>query len=168
MSPWVCLPITSNIRHTEAGFGWRPGGGKRHPYARDRCDHGSRGGPIHCTVELNLRQEHLGDGPTTVSESAVSNTKLCEVLALTELGLLSAYYLCAKANSLSSSQKSPSLVQNSVSSLFRNSTLEAEFRPFPNITRSFWNAQPRLPEIASCYLYVPPSLGGGVLKVGQV
>ena len=44
---------------------------------------------------------------------------------------LSAYYLCAKAKSPSFSQNSPSLPQNSVSSLFRNSTLETVFRPFP-------------------------------------
>ena len=43
---------------------------------------------------------------------------------------LSAYYLCAKANSPSFSQNSPSLPQNSVGSLFRNSTLETVFRPF--------------------------------------
>ena len=41
---------------------------------------------------------------------------------------LSAYYLCARANSPSFWQNSPSLPQNSVSSLFRNSTLETVFR----------------------------------------
>ena len=40
---------------------------------------------------------------------------------------LSAYDLCAKANSPSFSQNAPSLPQSSVSSLFRNSTLEAGF-----------------------------------------
>ena len=44
---------------------------------------------------------------------------------------LSAYYWCAKANSPSFSQNPPSLPQNSVSSFFRNSTLETVFRPFP-------------------------------------
>ena len=44
---------------------------------------------------------------------------------------LSAYYLCAKANSPSLTQNSPSLPQNSVISLFRNRTLETVFRPFP-------------------------------------
>ena len=44
---------------------------------------------------------------------------------------LSAYYLCAKANLPSVSQNSPSLPQNSESFLFRNSTLETLFRPFP-------------------------------------
>ena len=44
---------------------------------------------------------------------------------------LSAYCLCAKANSLSASQNSPSLPQNSVSSLFRKSTLKTVFCPFP-------------------------------------
>ena len=42
---------------------------------------------------------------------------------------LSAYYLCEMANSPSFfSQNSPSLPQNSVSSLLRNSTLETVFR----------------------------------------
>ena len=40
------LLITSNIRHTETGFGQRPGGGKRHPHVRDSCDHASQGGPM--------------------------------------------------------------------------------------------------------------------------
>ena len=44
--------------------------------------------------------------------------------------LFSAHYLCAKANSPSFSRNSPSLPQNSVSSLFRNSTLETVVRPF--------------------------------------
>ena len=44
---------------------------------------------------------------------------------------LSAYYLCAKSNSPSVSPNSPSWPQNSVSSLFCNSTLETVFRPFP-------------------------------------
>ena len=51
-----------------------------------------------------------------------------------ELGeFLSAYYLCAKVNSESPSfsQNSPTFPQNSVSSLFRNSTLETVFRAFP-------------------------------------
>ena len=41
-------PLTFNIIITEAGFGWRPGGGKRHTHARDRCDHGYQleGGPV--------------------------------------------------------------------------------------------------------------------------
>ena len=42
---------------------------------------------------------------------------------------LSAYYLCANATSPSCWQNSPSLLQNSVSSFFRNSTLEAVFCP---------------------------------------
>ena len=45
--------------------------------------------------------------------------------------LLSAYDLCAKANSSSLSQNSPSSLQNSVSSLFQNNTLETVFHPFP-------------------------------------
>ena len=70
-------------------------------------------------------------------ESTVSSTELSESFGphrvqgreLSEF--LSAYYLCAKANSPSSSQNSPSSSQNSVSSLLRNSTLEIVFRPFP-------------------------------------
>ena len=57
----------------------------------------------------------LGDGPNTVSEITVSNTELSEFFGphrgpgreLSEL--LSAYYWCAKANSPSFSQDSPSL-----------------------------------------------------------
>ena len=45
--------------------------------------------------------------------------------------LLPAYCLCAKANSPSFSQNSPSLPQNSVRSLCRHSALETVFRPFP-------------------------------------
>ena len=37
------------------------------------------------------RNQYLGSGPNTVSGSTVSNTELSE--------FLSAYYLCAKANS---------------------------------------------------------------------
>ena len=67
--------------------------------------------------------------PSMVSEGTVSNTKLSESFWPFELRgelseFLSAYYLCVKANS-------PSLPQNSVSSLFRNSTLETVFHPFP-------------------------------------
>ena len=40
-------------------------------------------------------------------------------------------YLCEKANSPSFSQNSLSLLQNSVRSLFRNSTLETVFHQFP-------------------------------------
>ena len=64
----------------------------------------------------------VGDGPNTVSESTVSNTRLSELFGPRRPGrelseFLSAYDLCAKATSLSSSQKSPSSLQNSVSSL---------------------------------------------------
>ena len=41
------------------------------------------------------------------------------------------FYLYATENSPSFSQNSPSLPKNSVSSLFRNITLETVFRPFP-------------------------------------
>ena len=40
-------------------------------------------------------------------------------------------FVCVNANSPSFPQNWPSLLQNSVSSLFRNSTLETVFRPFP-------------------------------------
>ena len=81
----------------------------------------------------------VGDGRNTVSESTVSNTELSELIGphcvpereieLSEF--LSAYYLCAKAKSPSMSQNSPSLLENSVSSLFQNSTLETVFRSLP-------------------------------------
>ena len=62
----------------------------------------------------------VGNGSNTVSESTVSNTELSEFSCphrvpgreLSEF--LSAYYLCAKANSPSFSQNSPTLPQNSV------------------------------------------------------
>ena len=61
----------------------------------------------------------VGDGPSTVSESTVSNTELGEFFGPRVPGrelseFLSAYYLCTKANSPSFSQNSPSLLQNSV------------------------------------------------------
>ena len=71
----------------------------------------------------------------------MSNTELSEFFRAhrapgRELSeFLSAYYLCAKANS-------PSLPQNSVSSLFRNSTLETVFRPFP-ILGGFYQGEPQ-------------------------
>ena len=61
----------------------------------------------------------VGNGPNTVSESMVSNTKLSEffcphrVPGRELIEFLSAYYLCDKANSPSFSQNSPSLPQNS-------------------------------------------------------
>ena len=63
----------------------------------------------------------LGDGPNTVSESTVSNTKLSEffgphrVLGRELSEFLSADSLCARANSPIFSQHSASLLQNSVS-----------------------------------------------------
>ena len=82
-------------------------------------------------------QALIGNGPNTVSESTVSNTELSEFFGAhwvpgSELSeFLSAYDLCAKKNSPSFSQNSPSLPQSSVSSLFRDSTLQTVFRPFP-------------------------------------
>ena len=72
-----------------------------------------------------------------VSESTISNSELSQFLVphrvpgreLNEF--LSAYYLCANADSPSFSQNLPSLSQDSVSSLFRNNTLETVFRLFP-------------------------------------
>ena len=81
--------------------------------------------------------ELLQERSEKVSGSTVSNTELSEFfwahwVQWSELSeFLSAYYLCAKANSPSFLQNSPSLPQNSVSSLFRNSTHETVFRPFP-------------------------------------
>ena len=66
---------------------------------------------------------NVGNGPNMVSESTLSSTELSEFFGphrvpgreLSEF--LSAYYLCAKANSPSFLRNSPSLPQNSVSSL---------------------------------------------------
>ena len=87
-------------------------------------------------------QRFVGNGANTVSGSTVSNTELSEFFGAhrvpaRELSeFLSAYYLCAKANSPSSPQNSPSLSQNSVRLIefsppkqySRNSIP----RPFPN------------------------------------
>ena len=62
----------------------------------------------------------VGNGPNTVSRSTVSNTELSEFFGAhwvpgSELSeFLSAFSLCAKANSPSFSQNSPSLPENSV------------------------------------------------------
>ena len=56
---------------------------------------------------FNTAGSFVGNGPNTVSGSAVSNTELREFFCLSEF--LSAYYLCAKVNSPSFSQNSPSL-----------------------------------------------------------
>ena len=83
-----------------------------------------------CDGLVHSGSDHRGNsfrnGPNAVSESTVSNAELSEFFGPhqvpgTELGeFLSAYYLCAKANSQSFSRNSPSLPQNSASSLFRN------------------------------------------------
>ena len=86
----------------------------------------------------------FGNGPNTVSESTVSNTEPRKLFGphrvpgreLSEF--LSACYLCAKANS-------PSFLQNSVSSLFRNSTL-ARFLDFGGtgyLWQTSWNIRER-------------------------
>ena len=62
----------------------------------------------------------FGNGPNTVSESTVSNRELSEFFCPHRVSgrelseFLSAYYLCAKANSPSFSQNSPSLAKHSV------------------------------------------------------
>ena len=66
-------------------------------------------------MSLRIYRKRSGNGLTTVSESTASNTELSEFLGphrvpgreLSEF--LSAYYLCAKANSPSFAQNSPSL-----------------------------------------------------------
>ena len=74
-------------------------------------------------------------------ESTVSNTELSEFVCLTEVrgesSVSSSQPICAKANSPSFSQNSPSLPQSSVSSLFRNSALETVFPPLPNLLKFF-------------------------------
>ena len=76
-----------------------------------------------------IGRARIGDGPHTVSESAVSSTELNVLCPLRVPGrelseFLSASDSCAQANS-------PSLLQNSVS-LFRNSTLETASRLSPS------------------------------------
>ena len=65
-------------------------------------------------------RKSIRNRPNTVSGSTVSNTEVSEFFGAhrvpgSELSeFLLAYYLCAKANSLSFSQNSPSLPQKSV------------------------------------------------------
>ena len=83
-----------------------------------------------------------GDGPNTVLENTVSSTDLSRIFRpspssgreITEF--LSAFNLCAKANSPTFSKTS--LTQNSVSSLFRNSTLDIVFRPPTTSAVTIW------------------------------
>ena len=93
-----------------------------------------------CTPEIRL--PFVGDGPNTFSESYDFIKHRCNwvLLVLTEFRRRSSVsssrlILCAKANSPSSLQNSPSLGHNSVSSLIRNSTLETVFSdcPSPNL-----------------------------------
>ena len=87
-------------------------------------------------VSESQKPRFVGNGPNTVSESTVSNNELSEFFWASlssgrELSeFLSAYSLCAKASSPSFSQNSSSLPQNSVSYVFRHSTLERVFHPF--------------------------------------
>ena len=135
-----CVPLFSNLSNR---------GGNRRAF---RLPGASRD-HFHCTVEPlsgHIRcwyiTRHLGNGvgqrgsigngPNTVSKSTVSNTDLSEFSGphrapRTHFSeFLSACYLCAKANSPSFSQNSQSLPQNSVSSLFLNSTLKTVFARF--------------------------------------
>ena len=78
-----------------------------------------------CTAALII-----GNGPNTVSESTVSNTELSEFFAPHRVsGSELSKFLSVETKSRSSLQNSPrpSLPQNSVSSLFRNSNLETVF-----------------------------------------
>ena len=92
--------------------------------------------PSCIAILLQKRQGSLVKGESN-KESTVSNTELGEFCGphrvpgreLSEL--LSAYDLRTKSNSPIFLRSSPSLPQNSVSSLFRKCTLETVFHPFP-------------------------------------
>ena len=99
--------------------------------------------------------------------STGSNTELSEFFGPHRVSgrelsdFLSAYNLCAKESSPSSSQNSPSLPQNSLSSLFPKSTLEIVFRPFPKekfvVVECPWSAvqwQRWQPYLGQCHLTV--------------
>ena len=77
----------------------------------------------------------VGNGPNTVSESAVSNTELSEFFGLAEFRgeslVSSSPIISVPKHTHRIFQNSPSLRQNSVSPLFRNSAPETVFRPFP-------------------------------------
>ena len=77
---------------------------------------------------LVLSHHCLETGRIRFPESTVSNTKLSE--------LFGPHRVPGRelSESRSSLQNPPSLLQKSVSSLFRNSTLETVFRPFPHCT----------------------------------
>ena len=93
-----------------------------------------------CILNLFLlvTQCNFRNGPNTVSESTVSNTELSEFFGPHRVrGANSVSWaqpiICVpkRTHRVFFSQNSPSLPQNSVSSLFRNSTLETVVRPFP-------------------------------------
>ena len=94
------------------------------------------------TSILTALSKAIPNGPNTVSESTVSTTELSELFGpqrvpgreLSEF--LSAYYLCAKANSPSFLQNSTNLPPNSMCSLFRNRTLETVCACFVKDLRS--------------------------------
>ena len=84
------------------------------------------------------RQHFLSHRPNTVSRRTVSKTELSEFCGAhwASGSELNEFLLWANAGSPSFSRNSPSLLQNSVSSLFRNSALETVFRPFPTLTNA--------------------------------
>ena len=65
-------------------------------------------------TKRDMSGQIVRNGPNTVSGSTVSNTELSDFSVGQLSESLSAYYLCAKANSPSFSQNSPSLPRNSV------------------------------------------------------
>ena len=96
------------------------------------------------------RPPWLGNGPKTVSESTGSNTKLSEFFGPRRVPgrepseFLSAFCLCAKANSQIFSQNSPSLAQSSVSSLFQNSTITQNYCRIELYCFEFFSVVPAL------------------------
>ena len=92
---------------------------------------------------LCQRTSVFGNGPNTVSESTVSNTELSEFLGphpaprreLSEF--LSAFCLCAKANSPSLRRIHEFAAELSDLSLPNQGTLETVFHPFPKY-HSVW------------------------------
>ena len=101
----------------------------------------------------------FGDGPNTLSESTVSNTELSEFFGPHRVSgrelseFLSAYYLCAKANSPTFSQNSPSLLQNSV--LAKQYSARFLYFPAPmkrvrNIRKMPWNIPKNLWALLDC------------------
>ena len=121
------------------------------------------GGTSGCT-HFSFVPSMIGDGPNTVSESTVSNTELSEFFGAhwvpgSELSeFLSAYYLCAKANSPSFSQNSPSLPQNSV-----------RLSEFSLPKQYSWNSIPPVSiNDNAVYVYHPPENWSSRLRCSQL